>query len=150
MHLKKKTYLWTNSTVLPQVKNYHHFYIFIETFSFRYELQQSEQIPRSVEQNIIVEEEIKSGAGYKVNSHEFNAIVKEEATKMKKLKKLKYDPRRRQFKQNPLRQRQLIETPPRNRNTAETLHFQIARTQLQQAIRLQACLANPAVCSLLD
>ena len=90
----------------------------------------------------------KSGEGFKVNTSEFNSISEDVPTG--EAEKVRYDPRRRQLKHNPLRQRQAVERKPmRNRSAAEKLHFQIAKTQLQQAIKLQACLADPSVCPLL-
>jgi len=62
-------------------------------------------------------------------------------------KKSKYDPRKRQFKST-LKQRQRKKTGKEHMTRAEKLHFEYARAQLQQAIKLQACLANPSVCNL--
>ena len=61
--------------------------------------------------------------------------------------KSKYDPRKRQFSQKQLKQRQRKKPSSLNfMKTAEKLHFKYAQAQLQQAIKLQACLANRSYC----
>ena len=61
--------------------------------------------------------------------------------------KSKYDPRKRQFSQKQLKQRQRKKPSSLDfMKTAEKLHFKYAQAQLQQAIKLQACLANRSYC----
>ena len=61
--------------------------------------------------------------------------------------KSKYDPRKRQFSKKQLKQRQRKKPAALDfMKTAEQLHFKYAQAQLQQAIKLQACLANRKFC----
>ena len=85
-------------------------------------------------------EEFRSSVdGVKINNLNFDDIEENTA------KKSRYDPRRQRQPQ----QRQRLEVTE-NRNIAQELHLKYARAQLQQAIHLQACLANPATCARLN
>ena len=85
-------------------------------------------------------EEFRSSVdGVKINNLNFDDIEENTA------KKSPYDPRRQRQPQ----QRQRLEVTE-NRNIAQELHLKYARAQLQQAIHLQACLANPATCARLN
>ena len=85
-------------------------------------------------------EEFRSSVdGVKINNLNFDDIEQNTA------KKSRYDPRRQRQPQ----QRQRLEVTE-NRNIAQELHLKYARAQLQQAIHLQACLANPATCARLN
>ena len=94
--------------------------------------------------NSIVELEEKPRAqnGLKAPKFKFNQ-VEENSRRIKS----KYDPRKRQFSQKQLKQRQRKNPSSLDfMKTAEQLHFKYAQAQLQQAIKLQACLANRKFC----
>ena len=89
--------------------------------------------------------------GIKISNFDFDLIndeisqeskSKEAASQMKS----KYDPRRRQFRPNASKQRTSHAAKQHHMRNAEKLHFEFAKAQLQQAIKLQACLANHLAC----
>ena len=90
--------------------------------------------------NIVeLEEKPRAQNGLKAPNINFNQI-EENSRRIKS----NYDPRKRQFSQ---KQRQRKKPASLDfMKTAEKLHFKYAQAQLQQAIKLQACLANRKYC----
>jgi len=87
-------------------------------------------------------EKPRSQNGLKAQNVHFN-LVEENSRRNKS----KYDPRKRQFSQKQLKQRQRKKPSSLDfMKSAEKLHFKYAQAQLQQAIKLQACLANRSYC----
>ena len=114
-------------------------------------LQQELDLIENNSLNLFVKENPRSQNGIRIENFEFNPSLNNEIPKESKDRashtKSKYDPRRRQFKPNALKQRQFPAAKQQHMRNAEKLHFQFAKAQLQQAIKLQACLANHLACN---
>jgi len=115
-----------------------------------------DEMRRVKESKALLREKPRSQSKIKISKLNFNDLIDTSVeekpeikiVKPKKttfIKKSKYDPRKRQFKS---KQRQRKKTGQEQMTRAEKLHFEYARAQLQQAIKLQACLANPSACNL--
>ena len=114
-------------------------------------LQQELDLIENNSLNLFVKENPRSQNGIRIENFEFNPSLNNEISKESKDRashtKSKYDPRRRQFKPKALKQRQFPAAKQQHMRNAEKLHFQFAKAQLQQAIKLQACLANHLACN---
>ena len=105
----------------------------------RMEAQNTEIFSKNIYELV---EKPRAQNGLKAPNFNFNQI-EENSRRIK----AKYDPRKRQFSQKQLKQRQRKKPAALDfMKTAEQLHFKYAQAQLQQAIKLQACLANRKFC----
>ena len=105
----------------------------------RMEAQNTELFSKNIFEFV---EKPRAQNGLKAPNFNFNQI-EENSWRIKS----KYDPRKRQFSQKQLKQRQRKKPGALDfMKTAEQLHFKYAQAQLQQAIKLQACLANRKYC----
>eukprot|EP00090_Calanus_glacialis_P000183 TRINITY_DN1011_c0_g1_i2.p1 TRINITY_DN1011_c0_g1~~TRINITY_DN1011_c0_g1_i2.p1 ORF type:complete len:383 (-),score=115.40 TRINITY_DN1011_c0_g1_i2:98-1246(-) len=99
-----------------------------------------------------IKEQPRNQQGRKINGLKFNQIELRDQQIKKNRKRPNFDPRRgrRPFQQQQHqfeRRPQQISQFQQQLTSAERLHFQQADAQLQEAIRLQGCLANPSACS---
>jgi len=112
------------------------------------ERQQQRQRDFQQQQRNTFKEQPRSQQGNKLNSLNFNHIEKSQQIQTNR-QRPNFDPRRTQqrIQQNPFKKRQYKQQLLQQQQASfERLHFQTVTAQLQEAVRLQGCLANPSLC----